>query len=322
MQDRVKSDPSEYMIISSLAEEIHRLLNWDHLAITMYVEDKQGWVIQKVVNKNDEPYVTPDQLIDYPASVIGGVISENRLEVIEDLSNEDQVRFFGGETIAAEGSFVSVPISSFNRCYGALSLESRTRKNFAGQEVETLYRLVEAAAGVLEVIYMNDLVKEYVIVDQVTGSFNQRHFLKKLEQEVQRATDFGTDLAMVTIQVDEEQELIHRHGKEGFKTVLNQVVKILRSSIRSYDVIGRLEDDSLAVILIDTAASDGYLWAEKMRKQIASHIISMGSTSFSVTISAGVCGLMDGMRREELLNGTSQVLHKAVEGGGNLVRVF
>jgi diguanylate cyclase (GGDEF)-like protein len=97
---------------------------------------------------------------------------------------------------------------------------------------------------------------------------------------------------------------------------------MLRSNIRSFDVVGRLEGDRLGVVLIDTAASDAYLWAEKMRKQVASHIITLGDKSFSVTISAGVCGLMEGMQREELLRGTFQVLHKAVEGGGNLVRVF
>jgi diguanylate cyclase (GGDEF)-like protein len=104
--------------------------------------------------------------------------------------------------------------------------------------------------------------------------------------------------------------------------VLNQVAKIIRSAIRSYDIVGRLEDDRLAVILVNTTASDGYLWAEKMRKQVASHIISAEGRTFSVTISAGVCGLTDGMHKEEILQGTSQVLHKAVEGGGNLVRVF
>jgi diguanylate cyclase (GGDEF)-like protein len=322
MQDRIKADPTEYSVLSALSEEVHRLLNWDFLAVTMYVEEKQGWVLQKVVNKGGETYVGPDQALDFGRSLVGQVIRENRLEVVDDWTVTRPVRFCEGESILSEGSFVCVPISSFNRCYGALSLESRNKKNFSGNEVETLYRLVENAAGALEVIYMNDLVKEYVIVDQVTGSFNRRHFLRKLEQEVQRATDFGNDLALATIIVDDAQEIANRHGKEGYKTVLNQVARILRSSIRPYDVIGRLDDDALGVALVDTPASDGYLWAEKMRKQIASHIISMGSTSFSVTISAGVCGLMDGMHKDELLTGTSQVLHKAVEGGGNLVRVF
>ncbi len=58
-------------------------------------------------------------------------------------------------------------------------------------EVETLYRLVENAAALLEIIYLDELVKDYVIVDQLTGSFTRRHFLKTVEEEVRRAEDFG-----------------------------------------------------------------------------------------------------------------------------------
>jgi len=322
IQDRVKTDPTEFMVLTSLAEEANRLVNWDYLTMVMYTEEKQGWFIQKVVNKASTGYVSPDQGIDYGTSIVGQVIKTNKVESVEDRSARKAVRFFPGEAIESEGSFVCVPVSSFNRCYGALTLESRNKKNFSGKEVETIYRLVESGAALLEVVYMNSLVKEYVIVDQVTGSCNQRHFLKKLEQEVQRANDYGAELALVTLMVDEKQELCDRYAVEGFETVLNQVARIIRSAIRSYDIVGRLDDDRLAIILTNTTASDGYLWAEKMRKQIASHIIAQDGRTFSVTISAGVCGLSDGMHKDELLQGTSQVLHKAVEGGGNLVRVF
>jgi diguanylate cyclase (GGDEF)-like protein len=297
-------------------------VNWDYLTIVMYAEEKQGWFIQKVVNKGGTGYVSPDQGVDYGASIVGDVIKTNKVECVDDWSARRKTRFFSGEAIESEGSFLCVPISSFNRCYGALTLESRTRKNFSGKEVETIYRLVETGAALLEVVYMNTLVKEYVIVDQVTGSCNQRHFLKKLDQEVLRANDEMAEMALVTLMVDDRQEWCDRYGVEGFETILNQVSRIIRSAIRPYDIVGRLDDDRLAVVLINTTASDGYLWAEKMRKQIAGHIIALDGKTFSVTISAGVCGLSDGMHREELLQGTSQVLHKAVEGGGNLVRVF
>ena len=54
--------------------------------------------------------------------------------------------------------------------------------------------------------------------------------------------------------------------------ILNETVKILRGSLRPYDVLGRLENDRLGVLLINTAASDAYLWAEKMRKTVSSHV--------------------------------------------------
>jgi diguanylate cyclase (GGDEF)-like protein len=322
MHDRIKSDPTEFTILNSLAEETNRLINWDFLTVAMYSDGQRGWILQKVVNRSGQPYVSPDQMVDFNASVVGSVIRANNIERIDDLGAEAPVRFHPDEPIDHQGTFLCIPISSMNRCYGALSLESRTPANFSGNEVETVYRLVESAAMALEVLYMNDLVKDFVIVDQLTGSFNKKHFLKKLEEEVQRAEDFGDDLALVSIALDAVQEHINRYGREGLDAIVNTVAKTIRANIRPYDVVGRQEGDGIGVLLANTAASDAYLWAEKIRKQIASNIISLGNKSFSVTVSAGVCGLGEGMHKEELISGTSQVLNKAMENGGNLVRVF
>lgn len=322
LQDKVKSNPSEYTVLTVLAEEASRLVNWDYLTIIMYNEEQKGWVLQKVVNKGGDSYVAPDQLIDVSNSIVGRVIKTNKVESVDDLGAKQPMRFHASERIDSSGSFLSVPISSLNRCYGALTLESRNKSNLSGNEVETIYRLVENAAASLEVLYMNDLVKDYVIVDHLTGSFTRKHFLKKVEEEVQRADNFGMELASVYIAIDGMEEQVVRYGKDGFDSILNQVARIVRSNIRLYDVVGRLDVDRIGVLLINTAASDAYLWAEKIRKQIASNVISLGGKSFSITVSAGVCGHAEGMHKEDLISGTDQVLHKAIENGGNLVRVF
>ena len=322
LQDKVKSNPSEYTVLTVLAEEANRLVNWDYLTIIMYNEEQKGWVLQKVVNKGGDSYVAPDQLVDVSNSIVGRVIKTNKVESVEDFGAEQPMRFNGSEKIHSSGSFLCVPISSLNRCYGALTLESRNKANLSGKEVETIYRLVENAAASLEVLYMNDLVKDYVIVDHLTGSFTRKHFLKKVDEEVQRADNFGMELASVSIAIDGMEEHVARYGKDGFDSILNQVARIVRSNIRLYDVVGRLDVDRIGVLLINTAASDAYLWAEKIRKQIASNVISLEGKSFSITVSAGVCGHAEGMHKEELIAGTDQVLHKAIENGGNLVRVF
>ncbi len=322
MQDRVRSDARESTILNCVAEEAGRLVNWDHLTITMFAEDRRGWVLQRVVNRSGEAYVSQGDLVDFNDSIVGKAIRTNHLETIDDLGAQPAMRFHTLERIGSHGSFLCVPISSINRCYGVLTLESKNTSNFTGIEVETIYRLVESAASILEVLYMNDLVKDFVVVDQLTGSFTKKHFMKKLEEEVQRSEDFGTELAYVSIAVDGMHEHISRYGRDGFDAILTHVAKIVKGNTRLYDVIGRMEADRLGVLLVNTAASEGYLWAEKVRKQIASYIITLDTTTLSVTVSAGVCGLTEGMDKEGLVAGTLRVLDKAMEDGGNLVRVF
>lgn len=322
MQDRVKSSSSEATVLMSVAEEASRLINWDALTLTMYSDDHKGWNIQKVVNRNGVPYISQNLQVDFNESIVGQVIRSNKLQTVDDLSNVRPMRFCFGEPMEAAGSFLCVPISSVNRCYGALTLESKAVGNFSGIEVETIYRLVENAASLLEVLYMNDMVKDFVPVDQLTGALTKKHFMRKLEEEVARAEDFGTELTYVSLAIDDVEEQVKRYGGEGFDSILAQVVRVVRANTRSYDVIGRLDGDELGVVLYNTAASEGYLWAEKLRKQIASHIITLENRSISVTVSVGVNGLGEGMNKEQLVAGTNQVLHKAMEDGGNLVRVY
>jgi diguanylate cyclase (GGDEF)-like protein len=322
MQDRIKSDPTEETILAALADEAYRLASWEYLTVTMYSEEKQGWTLAKVVNRPGLPYAAPDQRVDLHETIVGDSIARNEVVSLEDMSKELRCYFHLTEHCPRTGSFLCVPISSVNRCYGALTLHHSGVRHFGGSEEQTVYRLVENAAAALEVVYMNALVRERVAVDGLTGVWTRRHFLTMLEQEILRADEHGAELAAVTVAVDGLAGQEARYGRDGRDVIIREIATLARSQCRPYDLVGRIEDDRLAVVLVGTAASDAYLWAEKLRKQIASHVMNVGTRSFSVTASVGVCGLSDGMTTGDLLSGTRHVLDKAIEHGGNLVRVY
>jgi diguanylate cyclase (GGDEF)-like protein len=322
LQDRLKSDHSETAVMNVLVDEITRLVNPDVLTVTMYNDDVRGWTIQKVINPLGHPSVLPSQLVDVAQSVVGEVISSNRVEVIPDLAGEERVRYYQGETLPKEGAFVCVPISSFNRCYGAIGVENRKGSTLSGQEVEMLYRLVENAASVLEVGFMNEIVKEYLAVDHLTGLMTKKFFLRRAEEEVQRAEDTDGELAFITMTVDGLDEHIRRYGREVLDVISREVASLIRVQLRPYDTLGTSEHQTVGILLANMTASNAYLWAEKARKSIASHVISYGSKNFSVTVSVGVCGLSEGMHSRELIANAGQVHSKVATAGGNGVRVY
>jgi GGDEF domain-containing protein len=100
------------------------------------------------------------------------------------------------------------------------------------------------------------------------------------------------------------------------------VTSLVKAQLRAYDAVGTMEQQTLGVVLANMTASNAYLWAEKARKNIASHVISYGSKNFSVTASMGVCGLSEGMRSRELMTNAGQVHAKVATAGGNGVRVY
>jgi diguanylate cyclase (GGDEF)-like protein len=322
LQERMRGDCTLNSIVQTLSEETSKVLNWDFLSVVLYDESKHSWVAKKVVNRGPEAYLITEQAIDFPESIVGQTIRNNGYSLIDDLPMALSPRYFKGEKLEVKGSFVSVPISSANKCYGALNVESRTSYNFSRQNIDLLYRLTEQVATALEIIYMNDVIREYVIIDDLTGVYSKKFFMQKMGEELHRADDGGTELTMLFITADKSKETAERFGQEGFERVMVTLAKVIRASVRPYDIVGRYDDDRFGILLINTAANDAYLWAEKIRKNVAAHVMNLDGKSFSITTSTGLCGALEGMRKEELLGNTLTVLNNAFEAGGNTVRVF
>jgi len=322
MQEKIRNNFSLHSIIQALSDEITKMIGWDHLSVVLYDEHRHNWVAKRVTSRGQAPYLAPDQEIDIAASITGRTIRTNMHTVVDDLETMTPPRYFPGEKVPGHGSFVSVPVSSLNKCYGAVNLESRDRYGFSRQDIEILYRLTENVGAAIELLYLNDVINEYVIVDAVTGMYSKKYFTQRMEEEIQRADDTGSELSLLYIGIDKHREIVERYGDDGLERVVLTIARLIRSSVRSYDVVGRIETNRFGILLAGTASSDAYLWAEKIRKNIAGHVITIGEKSFSVTISTGVSGVLEGMRREDLVGNTLAVINRATEAGGNTVRVF
>ncbi len=322
MQEKIRGNFSLPTIVQALSDEITKMIGWDHLTVVLYDEHKHNWAAKKVTSRGQAPFLATDQVIDIEGGVTGRTIRTNHHTLVEDLETVTSPRYYPGEKVPGHGSFVSVPISSLNKCYGAVSLESADRYNFSRQDIEMLYRLTENVGSAIELLYLNDVIEEHVVVDALTGLYSKKYFTQRMEEEIQRSDDTGSELSVLHIAVDKHREIVDRHGDEGFERVVLAVARLVRSCVRGYDVVGRIGTNRFGVMLAGTTSSDAYLWAEKIRKGIAGQVITIGEKSFSVTISVGVSGVLEGMRGDELHGNTVAVLNRATEAGGNTVRVF
>ncbi len=322
MQERIRKNFSVSTIIQTLTEESSKIISWDFLGIVLFDEAKRAWIVKKVTNRSHAKYITMDQPIDFPSSITGNVIKQNTYALVHDLTKETIPRYNDREEIDAKGSLVSVPISSINKCYGALTIESSEKHSFTRRDLDMLYRLSENAAAALEVFYLQEMINEYVIVDDVTGMYSRKFFTQRLEEELQRSDDNGSELSLLFITIDKGDELRNRFGFDGFERITVTIARAIRACVRTYDLVGRFDSDRFGILLINTAANDAYLWAEKIRKHIAGLVVNLEGKSFSITISVGVAGALEGMKKEELIGNTVAVLGTASQAGGNVVRVF
>lgn len=322
MLDRLRNDFSQGSVINVLSDEASKLVSWDYLSVVLFDEGNRTWRVKKTIHRGHDPYVTYDQNIDFPESIAGHTIKNNIYYHAETLAGVELPTFYKGEQLKRAGSLISLPISSPNKCYGALVIESGEQHNYSRHDIEMIQHLTAYAASVLEIVYLNEIITEYVIIDEVTGVYSKKFFLQRLREELQRADEQANELSLLMITVDHASELQQRFTRDGIDRIMTALAKGVRGSVRAYDLVGRFDQNRFAVMLVNTAANDAYLWAEKIRKNISANVITIEGKSFSITISVGVCGALEGMRAEELIGNTVAVLQKAAETGGNAVRVF
>jgi diguanylate cyclase (GGDEF)-like protein len=310
---------------NALAEEVSALVPWDALTLILFDSTQKQWVIANVRTRHNHRYVVAKQLLDFHSSIAGKAIKNNAVQDIDDLSKTSEPRFMLNEAalgIARVGSFAAIPIASANKCYGALTLECREKNAYGAKEISSASLLTSVAGIAFELHEANDIIKEFVIVDESTGTASKKFFLQRLSEELQRADDDGSDVSLLLFAVSSLSEITSRYGKAGSDAAVARVASILRSSIRSYDVIGRFDQSTFGVVLVKTTSNDAYLWAEKLRSAIASSVVSFEQKTFSVTVTVGICGAAEGMDPSECISNATQVLEKAKEAGGNIVRVF
>ena len=318
-------DPEISAIVNALAEEVSSLVMWDALTLTVFDETQKQWVIASVRTRHGHRYVVAKQVLDFHSSIVGLAIKNNSVQRVDDLSKTTEARFLVNEPslgMARVGSFLAVPIASGSKCYGAIALECRERNTYGPREVAAISHMASVAGMALELHDANEIIREYVIVDEDTGTVSRKYLLQRLAGELQRADDIGADVAFLLFGISSLIDLVNRYGKGAADAGIARVASILRSSVRTYDLVGRFDQSTFGVILVNTTANDAFLWAEKLRSAIASSIVVFEQKSFSVTVTVGVCGAVEDMGPDECVSNARQVLEKAKEAGGNIVRVY
>jgi diguanylate cyclase (GGDEF)-like protein len=322
VREQLSIDFGAHSITRSLAEEVSRLVPWDYVAVVLFDDNRKSWNVHHLINRMNDPYVSLQCEVDSQQSLIAGVIHSGVPQIIDNIETVTNPRFYQAERCESKGSLLIIPLNSLSRCYGALLVESKDPKTYSEADVKLVQKLTEISSWALEILNLTDVMNNFVSLDETTGVSTRKYFMERLQEEVQRANDFNADISLAMISIDKMEDLIGRYGKEAFGFVLQNIGRMIKSSIRSYDVIGRFDFNCFIVLLVNTTSNEASLWAEKIRKNVASNIINIDNKSFSVTISIGVAGAVEETSDVELLENADRVVRKAVEAGGNIVRVY
>jgi two-component system cell cycle response regulator len=158
--------------------------------------------------------------------------------------------------------------------------------------------------------------------DALTMVLNRRALLERLTAEVDRARRFGSPLSLLLLDVDYFKEINDTAGHLAGDRVLRQLGALLQDAVRTVDVVARYGGEEFVVILPETLAEGGMVFAERLRERVAAHLFDAGEEgAHHLTVSIGMATLRPdhAASAERLFALADQALYRAKSAGRNRV---
>jgi diguanylate cyclase (GGDEF)-like protein len=156
--------------------------------------------------------------------------------------------------------------------------------------------------------------------DSLTGLLNRGATLDALEKEMARSTREAAATTVIMSDLDHFKEINDTFGHAAGDQVLKEAARRMRSSLRTYDAIGRYGGEEFLVIAPGCDVAAGAELAERLRACVSASHIGWANGSVEVTVSLGVASSMGG-GVAALLRAADEALYRAKLSGRNRVAV-
>ncbi len=301
-------------VLSTMLEVAQTLLPQGQLAILLL--DSRDNVLRVRVAQG---YVEGVEGLAIPLGrgVTGRAAASGDTLIVNDLLRETE--YIPG--VEGARSEIAVPLIVEGRVIGVLNSESQEPAAYSPDQVRTLSIIAQQAAVVLRTAQLHEETWRLSITDPLTGVFNRREFVRRLEEQLRRAKRYGETMAVVFLDLDNFKSLNDRFGHDAGDLALQRVAEALRASLRDSDTVARIGGEEFAALLHRADAELAERASERLRGAVQAARLALGpGGSYRVTVSGGIAVYPDdGLDSKTLLRRADAALYAAKAAGRNQI---
>jgi len=157
--------------------------------------------------------------------------------------------------------------------------------------------------------------------DALTGLFNRREMENILEQELSRATRYGTLLSLLFIDIDDFKMLNDSYGHNCGDALLQHIADQIIGIIRRDDIAFRPASDEFVIILPNQTSKQAMIVSERLRGFLNKNPLKYHNSIIPISFSCGIASTEDPELKAPfaLLNKADKHLYeeKTKKGGRN-----
>lgn len=205
-------------------------------------------------------------------------------------------------------------------------------RHMQGHFTETIFPTVDASGAVTGcVLVLRDItkakrlqeeLKRQASLDSLTGLFNRRTVLGKLESALESARRYHTPLSVSICDIDNFKAINDTFGHNAGDMVLAQYGNTVKKELRRADFAGRFGGDEFVLVFPHTNAAGAGECMERIKNGLEQMKFTFESRTHVVTCSAGVAEFVDSIpTADDLVHAADQALYEAKRQGRNRIVV-
>lgn len=174
-----------------------------------------------------------------------------------------------------------------------------------------------------QLIKLRKELEKLVIMDDLTGLYNRRHFFNQLEEEIKRSKRLGRPISLLILDIDDFKEYNDKYGHLQGDQVLKKLGEVIKGNIREIDSAYRHGGEEFAIILLEANIDHAIKVAERIRGNFEeiefAPITNDGKTEYvHKTISIGI-SQYEGQDIERFVTLADDAMYMAKREGKNRV---
>lgn len=192
------------------------------------------------------------------------------------------------------------------------------KRNLAAFQ-DTQKKMVEAEKKINELTTKLDYISQAAHQDFLTGALNRRGMDAALVLEFERADRHGTPLSLAMMDIDHFKKLNDTLGHTAGDVALAHLAKVIKSLIRSTDILARYGGEEFTIILPGTKKDDAIEVINGVQRDLTKNFFLNNNERVLITFSAGVAERFSDETIDEVLTRADAALYQAKQTGRNRV---